>query len=167
MRSFVAAASHVALIAIVMGTATAVAGAGRLDASLVASTTLVWSFVPLIQLLTGIVIVTGRTTSKALALERYLMTHRAWSLWMLALAASVLLVPNGALAVSRLALTFVVPLAVTALALMRLRRELYGDARGAAWLRVAVHQGLTLGIIAIYVHWATALSPRLVRWWTT
>ena len=167
MRSFRAAASHVALIALVIGTATAVVGAGRLDSSLVISTTLVWSFIPLVQLATGVIIVAGRTPSKGAAFERYLATHRAWSLWILAVAAIVLLSPQASLTVSWLVLTAPVPLAATAFALVALRRTLFGDSRRAAWIRVVLHQGVTLAVIAAYVYWAVAAPPRLVRWWTT
>jgi hypothetical protein len=167
VRSFRAATSHVALIALVIGTATAVVGAGRLDSALVISTTLVWSFIPLVQLATGVIVVAGRTPSKAAAFERYLATHRAWSLWILAVAAIVLVAPTASLVVSWLVLTAVVPLASTAFALAGLRRTLFGDSPRIAWLRVALHQGLTLAVIAAYVYWAVAAPPRLVRWWTT
>lgn len=154
--------ARMALTPVVIGTAASVMGTGRVTMSLVASTALCWSFVPVLQLLTGLLLVRG-AAAKGSALARYFATDRYWSSWMLALAAVVLLMPNPGGVVLYLLGTAVVPLLLTARALVWLRRDLSGDSRAAARTIVVLHQTITILLILAYAMWAGALWPRIVR----
>lgn len=152
---------HMALTALVIGTAAAVLGAGRVTVPLVLSTTLMWSWVPVLQLLTGLLLA-GRGPRRAEAMADYFATGRYWLLWILAFAAVLLLSPQP-FAIFLYALsTAVVAVALTARALVRWRRQWAGDAGRAAWMRVAVHQAITHALVIGYFAWAVALWPRIM-----
>jgi hypothetical protein len=81
-----------ALVALVIGCFITLATTGQLTAALVASTTLCWSFVPLVQLLAAAALITlGRRRSIRLAsaLDLFFMGHAPWSLFLLGLAGVV------------------------------------------------------------------------------
>lgn len=149
------------LTALVLGTAAAVAGTGRVTLSLVVSTTICWSFVPILQLLTGVLLVAPGRGDRRRALASYFETGRYWSAWVLALAAALLMAPDpGPLAIYLL-MTAVVPLLLTARALVTVRREVFGDSRTTALRIVVAHQGLSIVLILGYAAWASALWARL------
>lgn len=154
---------YMALTALVMGTAAAVLGTGRVTVPLVLSTTLVWSWVPVVQLLTGLVLVQGRGPARRVALTHYFATGRYWLIWVLCIAVILLLLPDPHLWVwlDYLLLTFLLPATLTARALRRMRRELFGDSPAAARWSVAAHQVITYSIVVLYIAWAVALWPRL------
>jgi hypothetical protein len=156
-----AIAGQLTLIALVIGTATAVAATGRVTISLVVSTTIVWSFVPLLQLLTGwLLLVRDLPRDRGSALAEYVRTHRYWSLWMLAVAAVLLLAPSPGLVTFPLVATALAPMFLTSRALVGLRRA-WGNPPREAIGRVVAHQAMTLGLMSAYVVWATALLPRI------
>ena len=150
-----------ALIALVIGSAMAVAATGRLTLSLAASTTLVWSWVPLVQLLTGLLLVRGADIGVARALEGYFQTHRPWSLWLLACAVAIALLPNPGGALLLLAATFVVPLVVTVRMLKVFCRRELGLGAAQTRRRVALHQAVTWTVVLVYGGYAIALIPRV------
>ena len=160
---------YMLLTAVVMGAAAAVLGTGRVTVPLILSTTLVWSWLPVVQLLTGMVVVgtpldfTRGKSPRNGALTRYFATGRYWSGWILCIAVILLLLPDPRLWVwvDYLLLTFLIPATLTARALTRLRRELFGDAPSAARRRVLLHQVITFSIIVLYISWAVAMWARL------
>lgn len=154
---------YMALTALVIGTAAGVSGTGRVTVPLVLSTTLIWSWVPVVQLLTGMVVVQGRGPARGVALMQYFATGRYWSIWILCIAVILLLLPDPQLWMwlDYLLLTFLVPATLTARSLRRMRRELFGDSPAAARWRVAAHQLITYSIVVLYIAWAVALWPRL------
>jgi hypothetical protein len=130
---------------------------------LVLTSALGWAFVPVIQLLTGLVLVRGVAPGRRVhALERYFDTHRAWSLWILCVHALLLLVPAS----RSVGLLFVplaaVPAVLTMRALMGVCREVLGMPGAAARRAVALHQALTYSIVLAYAAWASAYLPRIV-----
>ena len=151
-----------ALTALVIGTAAAVLGTGRVTVPLVLSTTVMWSWVPVVQLLTGWWMVAGRGSRRGEALSEYFATSRYWSVWLLGFTLCVLLAPRPFELLLWALATAVVPAALTARALVTLRQQYFSDSRSSAWRRVAIHQGITHGVIVLYFAWAVALWPRLI-----
>lgn len=154
-------AARMALVALVIGTAVTVAAAGRVTIPLVITGVLGWSFVPVLQLLTGLLLVRTTPGPRLRQLERYFATHWAWSIWILAFHAAVLVVPPAYAGVW-LATTAVAPILWTGMLLLEFcRRELMLDRR-AAVRRVALHQSVTWLLVLVYVSVAVALWPRIV-----
>ena len=155
---------HMLLTALVIGTAAAVLGTGRVTVPLILSATFVWSWVPVVQLITGMIVVhAGSQERRRGAWVQYFATGRYWSIWILCIAVILLLLPDPRLWVwvDYLLLTFLLPATLTARSLRRMRRELFGDSPPAARWRVAAHQAVTYSIVALYIAWAVAVWPRL------
>ena len=149
------------LTALVLGTAAAVLGTGRVTVPLIVSTTLVWCWVPLVQLLTGLLLVRG-ATDRTSALTSYFATGRYWSLWILAFAAVIALTPAVWSVFFPAIATCIVPIVATARSLMAWRQRVFGETRGAARRRIYLHQAITHAVLLLYVAWAIALWPRLM-----
>ena len=155
---------HMALVALIIGTSVAAAATERLTLPLVLGSAMAWSFIPVIQALTGLWLVRGAAPGQHVrALERYFETHRPWSLWILAAHAMFLWWP----ALREMALlvvpTGVLPAVLTIRALRMVCRDVIGMPPPAARRAVATHQAITYVIIAAYACWASAYLPRLVR----
>lgn len=151
-----------ALVALIMGTATTAAATGRVTMGLVAGGALGWSFVPLLQLLTGLLLIRGLRAGRLRQLERYFALHWPWSLWILAYHTALLLLPTRSLG-TWLALTAVVPIAITARLLVRFAQTHVTGDRRAAIRRVVLHQAVTYGIFLAYVAVAVALWTRVLK----
>ena len=152
------------LTAMVIGTATAVAGTGRVTLSLVASGTLVWTFVPLLQLLTGLLLVRGAAIGTRRALEGYFARHHPWLLWLLAVAAAILLLPHSAYRSLAILTSALVPAYIGARQLAAFCRDDLGFTAAASRRRLLLHQSLTYLFVLLYVDYATELGERL--WWS-
>ena len=151
---------QMALTALVVGTVAAVLGTGRVTVPLLVSTTVMWSWVPVVQLLTGLVFV-GRVPRRGEAVKEYFETGSYWTVWLLTFAAVVLLAPKPFAILFYAVATALVPAVLTARALARLRRLRFGDRPSAAWRRTLLHQAVTHGVVIGYFAWAVALWPRL------
>jgi hypothetical protein len=156
-------AGRMALIALVIGVSFAVAATERIAISLVVSGTLTWSFVPVLQLLTGLMLV-GRPRSLSVreSLERYFETHWPWTLWILAAAALLLVVPSTRAYGLWLAVTAAVPVIWTVRLLIAYCRDVLGLQVAQARRRVAFHQIVTYSLAFVYIDAAVALWPRIV-----
>lgn len=154
--------SRMALIALVFATAMSVAATGRLTLGLLISTFLCFSFAPLLQLATGLLMLRGSRVNRRAALDGYFATHRPWSLWMLLLAGIVVLLPNPGGATYVMALTAIVPAALTVRGLLRFSRNVLGDSSRTAWWRVGRHQAATALILVVYLDLSVALWPRVL-----
>ena len=148
------------LVAIVVGAATAAGATGRITWSLLVSGTLVWSVVPIVQLLTGLLLVRGTAVSRRRALERYFSAHRPWSLWLLAAAASLLVVPNP-VSILYIAATFVIPAVLNIRLLLACCRDDLGLSPSVARNRVLVHQLVTAVVLVVYGAYAIAFIDRM------
>ena len=153
---------YMVLISLVIGTATAVAATGRVTASLVVSGALGWSFVPVLQLLTGLILIRGAGDGRWRQLERYFELHWPWSLWILAYHAALLLLPTRTLG-TWLALTGVVPMLVTVRLLLKFAERHVTVDRRAAIRRVALHQAVTYSVFLAYAAFAVALWTRVLK----
>lgn len=148
--------------AIFAGIVTVSLATARVSWTLAASGVLCWSFVAVLQLLIASAVIRPWTPEvdapRAFAL--YVLGHAAWSLWMLATAAFLFLVPGVGL--DAMLPTAVLPAAWTAVLVYGFCREVLRlDARRAAW-RAALHQALTTFAIVAYIAWAIQLWPRIL-----
>jgi len=151
-----------ALIALVIATTASVAATGRLTLPLLLSGIACWSFVPVLHLLTGLLLLRGSVVERVPAIERYFATHRYWSLWLLTASATVLLLPDPGGALAHVLATALVPAILTARALTRFATEVLGHTPSRARRRVGLHQAITLLLLVIYVDLSVALWPRIV-----
>ncbi|HJR60315.1 MAG TPA: hypothetical protein VJ813_12970 [Vicinamibacterales bacterium] len=160
-------AGRLALIALVIGVSVGVAATETITMSLVVSGALAWSFVPVLHLLTGLMLV-GRPTSVSVreGLERYVDLHWPWSLWILAAAALLLVVPAARGYAEWLILTAAVPVIWTVRLLLAYGRDVLGLPLAQARRRVAVHQIVTYAVAFMYIVTAVALWPRIVGLFT-
>lgn len=149
------------LAALVLGTAAAVLGTGRVTIPLVASTTLIWIWIPVVQLLTGLLLVRGARLPPSEALTRYFETGRYWSGWLLLFTVVLLLAPRPFAIIDWALATALIPAVLTTRALTRTVREVCGVSERSARRRALVHQAITHTILVLYFGWAVALWPRL------
>lgn len=148
------------LVALVIGVSLAAGSTERIDAGLVLSTSLAWSFVPVLQLLTGLVLTRG-SRDRIATLDAYFGTHAPWSLWILGVHALFLVVSPARDAALWLSVTAVLPAVLTARALIILCRSRLGLSTWEARRRVALHQFLSYALVLLYVDFAVALGARL------
>ena len=153
---------RMALSTLVFATAMPIAATGRLTAGLLLSGLACWWFLPVLQLLTGLLMIRGAGVGRTAALSRYFETYRPWSLWLLVMAATVILLPNPGAATYPLALTAIVPAVMTIRGLLRFSRNDLGDSPRRAWQRVALHQAATYIVLIVYMDLSVALWPRVV-----
>ncbi len=153
------------LAAIVLGVSVAKATTGHLTPSLVASTTLCWSFIIVLQAAIGLGLSAGaarRTVGTARALDLYFAGHAPWSLWIL-LAAAWSPSPLGR-SLTPLLIVAVVPLFLTVRITNAFFREVLEMDPRHAVIRTAVQQALTWGSVVILLVTAVALVPRIIEW---
>jgi hypothetical protein len=150
--------------AILFGTLTAMGATRRVTLGLVVSGIVCWSFVPAIQLLTGIAVirsVRGRTASIARDVELWFLAHGPWSLCLLALMVFTLwrtTTPNTPVMVVGLGITVV----WNAVILRAFCRTVLGDAARASLVRVLWHQAVTWAFVGVYIALVTQLWPRFL-----
>jgi len=149
-------------VALVLATAMSIAATGRLTIALLFWGFLCFSFVPLLQFGTGLLMIQGSRFDSRRALDGYFATYRPWSLWMLVMAAIVILLPNPGAFTYTLAITALVPAVMTIRSLLRFSRVTLGDSSGRAWWRVARHQAATFVVLLVYLDLSVALWPRLL-----
>ena len=154
--------ARMGLTTLVLATAMSIAATGRLTAALLLSGLACWWFLPLLQFLTGLLMIGRGAVERRRALDEYFATHRPWSLWILIMAAAVVLLPNPGAATYPLALTAAVPAALTIRGLLRFSRECLGDTPGRAWRRVTLHQAATFVVLIAYMDLSVALWPRVL-----
>jgi hypothetical protein len=154
-----------ALVLLILASSLGIMATGRLDASLVASLVLCWSFAPILQLLAARLIVLstpGRPVGVARALDLLFMGHVPWSLWLIAFAAI------GATGfgsdVPRIAAMVSAPfIAVwTAVIVRAFCLEVLKTTNRGALLRTLAHQALIWTVTGVYIAVAIAAWPRLV-----
>ena len=155
-------ASRMFLIAIVIGTTTAIASTGRLTLSLLVSGTLCWSFVPILQLMTGLILVRGARVPRGRALELYFDTHRPWSLWLVSAAMLILLLADPGGWLIPILATATAPAMISGRAVFVLLTRSLGFSVSQARHRAALHYAITLAIVLIYAEYASALLRRAV-----
>lgn len=157
-------AARMALVAAVIGTSVTVSATERVTLSLVLAGFLGWSFVPLLQLGTGLLLVRGAEARRRLdLLDRYFALGWAWNLWVVVIHGVLLMWPAGRrLGVTAVGIAAVVPIVWTLELLFDYcRRDLGLDHHGAL-VRLVQHQVVTYSLVVAYVVFAVSLWPRIV-----
>ena len=150
-----------ALLAVMLGLLTAVAAAGHVSASLVASEIVAWSFIPVLQLLTGAGLIASagpRRVAFPRAVELLFAAHLPWSLWLVVTTVFQTIRPDPYIAIG----SGVVPMAVTVVLLLAFGREVLCLTGREARVRVFAHQAATVLLIVAYIELATRLSVRII-----
>lgn len=158
----VAVLRRMLLVAAIIGTSVTVTATEHVDVWLVIAGTAGWSFVPLLQLGTGLMLLRGSRPPRRASLGRYFDTHWPWSVWILATHAALLVIPQLRGYTLGLLVTAVVPILLTIRLLIAVCQEQLGIPRRAAIRRVAEHQVFTYALVLIYLQLAIALWPRVV-----
>jgi predicted nucleic acid-binding protein len=161
-----AALGRPALVALILGTAIAVSSTHRVTLKLVASTTICWTFVVVVQLLAATVLIASarrRRVGMLRALELFFISHAPWSLWILAFAVRAALWRSGGGMTDPFLLTALVPLVWTGVIVSAFCREVLGISGRAATLRTLWHQGLIWTIAFIYVVVVVQAWPRFLN----
>jgi hypothetical protein len=156
-----------ALVALVFGTVVALVTTGRADPRLVASTTLYWSFVPILQLVAAVALVRSsrQRPPMAEAIDALFAANGPWALWLVALAGWAVSAPPVARPMFWILAAALVPLAWTPFLVLAFCRKVLGDPLRAALLKTALHQAAMLLSFLVYVANAIAFAPRLAGWW--
>jgi hypothetical protein len=164
--SAVAACRRPLLAAAVIGASVAITATGRATPPLVLSTTLVWSYVVLLQLAIAVPLIAPaarRTVGVPRAIDLFFAGHAPWSLFFLTVAA-VMPLPFAWATVVLDAL-MAVPAILTARIVAAFFREVLAMDARAAWRWTAVHQATSWAIV-IVVNWrASAFTPRILQLW--
>ncbi len=151
----------------VIGASTAIGATGHVTPALVASTTLCWMFVVLLQLMIALTLIAApaqRTVGLARGLDLFFAGHAPWSLWMLA-AVAWAPSPVGR-PLTPVLVAALVPIVLTPRIISAFFREvLEMDPRHAA-ARTAVHQAITWGLALFLYGMVVALRPRVLEWFT-
>ena len=93
------------------------------------------------------------------AFELFFLGHAAWSLWLLAAAASI---AAGVARTEAVLLTGVVPAGWTSVVVYAFCTEALGLSAPRAAARTFAHQAMTCLLIVLYVAWAVQLWPRVL-----
>jgi hypothetical protein len=151
-----------ALLAAMLGLLNSTAAAGHVSATLVASEIGAWSFVPLLQLMTGAALIASAKKTRRVtfprAIELLFAAHAPWSLWLVAVTIYQTIGANPYIVIG----SGVVPLAITAFMLGAFGREVLGLSGREAMVRVFAHQAVTILLIVAYIELATRLSVRII-----
>src|SRR5262245_23628484 len=162
--SVVTAMRRPALVALVIGVSVAIAATGRATPALVASTTISWSYIVLMQLAIAVPLVARgarRTVGLARAVDLFFAGHAPWSLFALAAAAWA---PSP---VGRplwpLAVLIAVPVALTPRIVSAFFTEVLGMSGRDARRMTAVQQAITWTLFVTVVWVSSALTPRVLE----
>jgi hypothetical protein len=149
-----------ALLAVMLGLLNATAAAGHVSASLVASEIVAWSFIPILQLMTGAGLIASgaRRVTFPRAVELLFAAHLPWSLWLVVATAFQTVRPDPEIVIG----SGVVPMAGTAVLLLAFGREVLCLTGRQARVRVFAHQAVTVLLIVAYIELATRLSVRII-----
>jgi hypothetical protein len=154
-----------ALVAVILASSLGIMATGRLDASLLASLLVCWSFAPILQLLAARVIVAStpsRAVSVARALDLLFMGHVPWSLWLIALAAiGASDLDSDVLRIGGMVSAPVVA-AWTAWIIRAFCLEVLRTSNRGAIVRTLAHQALIWTVTGLYISVAIQAWPRLV-----
>ena len=149
------------LLALMLGLLNSTAAVGHVAGLLVLDQIVSWSFVPALQLLTGMALIASaraRRVTFPRAVELLFAAHGPWSLWLVGATVLQTVYPDPYVVIGSGA----APLAASAFMLDAFAREVLGLSVRQARLRVLTHQAVTILLIAIYIELATRLSVRIL-----
>jgi hypothetical protein len=163
--SLAAAMRRPVVTAIVIGTATSILATERVTLALVLTTTLCWSFVVMVQLLAGLILI-ARSRSpivgRASALDLLFMGHGPWSLWLLTVAAWAPWFPRPESMNLIVLGSAIVPWLWTVTILFSFCTTVMRASRREAIAGTLLHQFIVWTVAVLYVDFAVALWPRIL-----
>jgi hypothetical protein len=152
------------LVALVFGAAIALAATHSVAPALVASTTLSWSYVVVLQLAIALPLLSGparRTVGLARAVDLFFAGHAPWSIYVLLVAAWGLTPPTWPF--WPMGVAAIVPAVLTARIVRAFFEEVLALDAPAARRRTIVQQGITWTIF-VAINWAaSAFTPRVIE----
>ncbi len=153
-----------ALVAVIIGTAVTMSSARRVPLGLVVMGIVCWSFVPIIQWLIGMVVISrahGRPLSMPRCLELLFLGHLPWSLWLLTrVGVSVFTrVEFGRVAD---VLSLIVPGVWTVCILFAFCRAVLGCSAARARVLTVTHQTLTWTAVFTYAFFLSGIWARML-----
>ena len=153
------------LVAIVLGTSTAMAATGHVTPRLLLSTTACWAFVVALQMAIALILIAAparRTVGLPRAIDLFFASHAPWSLWMLA-AAAWAPSPVGRPLLPVLIAAFV-PIALTPRMISAFFREVLEMDPRDARVRTAAHQAATWLVFLVLAASVIGFWPRVQEW---
>jgi len=129
-----------AVVAIIIGTAVPIMAVQRITPSLLAASTISFTFVVAIQMAVGAAVIASapsRRVSISRALDLWFAGHLPYSLWLLAAAAMFAMMPAASL--DLLIALAVIPAAWTSVIVAAFCRQVLGTSRAGARWRAAAH----------------------------
>ena len=163
--SWLRALERPALYALLVGISVAIAATGRISFLLLASTTISWAWVVVVQLLLAFLMMwpSGQhgQLSRARLVELWFTGHVPWTLWMLFSAPAIRALPW--LPVETILLTMLVPIAWTMVIAAAFNRAVAHRSLTQSWLRAVVQQLLVITLVLSYVAWSAGGWFRLVE----
>jgi hypothetical protein len=159
-----------AFLALLIGSCVALSASSRFTLRLLVSTTVLWSFAPLLQLLAAVVVIRllgDKRVSLPAGLDLYFLGIGPWSLWLLAVAGLYSFFPaertitwGSDLGIS-VVTTGAIPLAWSALVTYGFLRGALGLDLPRALLGFALHGMLVWGPVVAWFLFTGHLLPRL------
>jgi hypothetical protein len=163
--SFAGAMRRPAVAAIAIGTAASILATERVTLTLVLTTTLCWSFIVVVQLFAGLVLIARSRSSivaRAPALDLLFMGHGPWSLWLLAVAAWTAWFPRPESRELIVLGSAIVPWVWTVTILFSFCTIVMRASRREAIVGILLHQFIVWTVAVMYVDFAVALRPRIL-----
>jgi hypothetical protein len=153
-----------ALVAVVIGTAVTLSSARRASIGLVLMGIVCWSFVPLMQVLIGLVVIgraRGRSMSVARCLELLFAGHLPWSLWTLVMVGLYTFTPLHIVLAAQV-LSLLIPAVWTTIIVDAFCRTALDCTPARARLLTAAHQAMTWTAFFAYVFLVSGFWPRVL-----
>jgi len=155
------------LVALVLGMSVTMAATNSVSPVAVASITVSWSYVVVLQLAIALAVVAGparRTVGLARAVDLFFAGHAPWSLFVL-LTSAWDLTPKG-WPIWPLYLSALAPCLLTVRIVRAFFAEVLALDAGAALRRTIVHQAITWTVF-VAINWAaSAFTPRVLEAWS-
>ena len=153
-----------ALLALTIGIAVTLSSAERVPLGLVLMGIPCWSFVPIIQWPTGVIVIgraRGRPTSMPRALELLFAGHLPWSLWILTMI-GLSAFTTATLGIPAQILTLIVPAVWTTTILFAFCRTALGCSLAHARRLTAAHQAMTWVVFVVYAVLVSGIGARFL-----
>ena len=156
---------RVGLVLLLFATIASIVLTSRITVGLLVTAALSWSFVIVLQLLIGMLVIASapaRRVSAVRALDLWFASHVPYSLWLLLIASWVVAV--GTFPPFPLVLSIVVPAAWTAIIARAYCRVVLGLPSPAAQWRVVLHQSAAWLCVVVYLVYASGGPTSLVTY---
>jgi|RhiMethySRZTD1v2_1073278.scaffolds.fasta_scaffold00203_19 hypothetical protein len=162
--TWVRAFERPALIAVIIGVAVTMSSAGTVPFGLIVMGIVLWSFVPIVQLLIGTIVIgqaRGRPMSLPRCLELLFIGHLPWSLWTLVMIGLFTFTPLP-IGVAIRGLSLLIPGVWTTMIVFAFCRTALGCTPRRARILTAAHQVMTWTAFFTYVFLVSGIWSRLL-----